>query len=306
MIRVAPEVKEALGQAQPVVALETSVVAQGLPHPINLEAARSCERIVRQGGAVPATIGIVDGEICVGLTADELRRVAEDPERAKIGARDLAPVLARRGTGGTTVSATCEVAVSAGIRVVATGGIGGVHRSASGQWDVSQDLWAISKCRVALVCAGAKSVLDVPKTLELLEALSVPVIGVGTNELPSFYSRGSGLHLDHRVDDVELAARMMLARLDHLGQGGLVFAVPVPEPDALPSADIEAQIEAAVALAERSGIQGQELTPFLLTEIARRTDGRSLAANLALLINNAGFAARLAVADARLRRSIRR
>jgi pseudouridine-5'-phosphate glycosidase len=305
VIRLSSQVKEALAHAQPVVALETSVVAQGLPHPKSLEAAASCERAIRECGAVPATIGVLEGEIWIGLTEDQLRSLAEHPACAKIGSRDLAPILARRGTGGTTVSATCEVAAYAGIRVFATGGIGGVHRSTLGQWDVSQDLWAISKSPIGVVCAGAKSVLDVPKTLEALEALGVPVVGVGTSEFPSFYSRGSGLHLDHRVDDVDLAARMMQARIDQLGQGGLVFAVPLPEQDALPAAEIEAEIEAAVMLANRNAIQGKELTPFLLAEIARRTDGKSLAANLALLVNNARFAARLAAADARSRRSIR-
>lgn len=301
MIRFSSEVEEALANRRAAVALETSVVAQGLPFPANLETAKSCEQAVRDGGAVPAAIGVIEGEVWVGLTADQMRRLAEDPDRMKIGSRDMAPALVRRASGGTTVSATCELAVSAGIRVFATGGIGGVHRGSSAHFDVSQDLFAISKSPVAVICAGAKSILDLPNTLEALESLGVLVVGVGTNEFPSFYSRRSGLRLDHRVDGVESAAEMMQARFDRLGQGGMVFALPVPERDALLSDEVEAQIQAAVALADRNGIRGHALTPFLLAEVARRTGGKSLAANRALLINTARFAGELAVADARLR-----
>ncbi len=301
MIRFSPEVEEALAGGLATVALETSVVAQGLPFPANLEAAKSCEQAVREGGAVPAAIGVIEGEVWVGLGADQMRRLAEDPDRMKIGSRDLAPAMVRRANGGTTVSATCELAASAGIRVFATGGIGGVHRGSSVHFDVSQDLFAISKSPVAVVCAGAKSILDLPNTLEALESLGVLIVGVGTDEFPSFYSRRSGLKLEHRVDGVEAAAEMMQARFDHLRQGGLVFALPVPERDALPADEMEVQINAAVALADRNGIRGQGLTPFLLAEIARQTGGKSLAANRALLIHTARFAGELAVADARLR-----
>jgi len=301
MIRFSPEVEEALAGGLATVALETSVVAQGLPFPANLEAAKSCEQAVREGGAVPAAIGVIEGEVWVGLGADQMRRLAEDPDRMKIGSRDLAPAMVRRANGGTTVSATCELAASAGIRVFATGGIGGVHRGSSVHFDVSQDLFAISKSPVAVVCAGAKSILDLPNTLEALESLGILVVGVGTDEFPSFYSRRSGLKLEHRVDGVEAAAEMMQARFDHLRQGGLVFALPVLERDALPADEMEVQINAAVALADRNGIRGQALTPFLLTEIARQTGGKSLAANRALLIHTARFAGELAVADAWLR-----
>jgi pseudouridylate synthase len=300
-MRFSPEVKEALSQGRPVVALETSVIAQGLPHPANLEAASACDRSVREAGAVPAAIGVIDGEIWIGLGFSQLQQLAEHPHRTKVGSRDLAPISAKHGTGGTTVSATCEVAAAAGIRVFATGGIGGVHRACAEHWDVSQDLWTISRCPVAVVCAGAKSVLDLPRTLEALEALGVPVIGVGTDDFPSFYSRGSGLRLDHRVDGAELAAKVMRARFDDGRQGGILFALPLPESAALECDEIEAHVQAAVLVAARSGIRGKELTPFLLSEVARRTNGRSLAANLALLAHNAGFAAELAAADARLR-----
>jgi pseudouridine-5'-phosphate glycosidase len=301
MIRFSPEVEEALAGGLATVALETSVVAQGLPFPANLETAKSCEQAVREGGAVPAAIGVIEGEVWVGLSADQMRRLAEDPDRMKIGSRDLAPAMVRRANGGTTVSATCELAASAGIRVFATGGIGGVHRGSSVHFDVSQDLFAISKSPVAVVCAGAKSILDLPNTLEALESLGILVVGVGTDEFPSFYSRRSGLKLEHRVDGVEAAAEMMQARFDRLRQGGIVFALPVPERDALPADEMEAQINAAVALADRNAIRGQGLTPFLLAEIARQTGGKSLAANRALLIHTARFAGELATADARLR-----
>ncbi len=301
MIRFSPEVEEALAGGLATVALETSVVAQGMPFPANLETAKSCEQAVRESGAVPAAIGVIKGEVWVGLSADQMRRLAEDPDRMKIGSRDLAPAMIRRANGGTTVSATCELAASAGIRVFATGGIGGVHRGSSVHFDVSQDLFAISKSPVAVVCAGAKSILDLPNTLEALESLGILVVGVGTDEFPSFYSRRSGLKLEHRVDGAEAAAEMMQARFDYLRQGGMVFALPVPEGDALPADEMEREIQAAVALADRNGIRGLALTPFLLAEIARRTGGKSLAANRALLIHTARFAGELAAADARLR-----
>jgi pseudouridine-5'-phosphate glycosidase len=302
MIQFGPEVKEALASRAPVVALETSVVAQGLPRPINVEAMQRCEEAVREVGAVAAPIGVIDGRIWVGLTTAQISRLADDLRCCKVGARDLAPVIAKGGTGGTTVSATCAIAHSAGIRIFATGGIGGVHRG-SEQWDVSQDLWAISRFSVAVVCAGAKSLLDLPRTLEVLEALGVPVIGVGTSELPSFYGRTSGLTLEHRVDDADEACRMMHVRLDVLGHGGLLFALPVPEAAAIPRAELEAYLEAALALAAASRIRGQQVTPFLLAEMARRSGGKTVEANLALLVNNARFAAQLAVADARSRSS---
>ncbi len=301
MIRISPEVEDALARGLPVVALETSVVAQGLPPPLNLESQADCERVVREGGAVPAPIGVIDGEIWVGLSAEQTRRLAEDPQRRKIASRDLAAAVCARLTGGTTVSATSEVAAARGIRVFATGGIGGVHRASSVRFDISQDLWAISRSPVAIVCAGAKSLLDLPSTLEALEALAVPVVGVGTGEFPSFYSRSSGLALEHRVEDAAGAAQMMQARFDRLRQGGIVFALPLPEQDALPAAEVDRHIEAALRLASEREIHGKELTPFLLAEVARRSGGKSLAANRALLVHNARFAAELAVADAQLR-----
>jgi pseudouridine-5'-phosphate glycosidase len=297
--RYSDEVRRALDAKAPLVALETSVVAQGLPYPDNLGAARACEEAVRRAGAVPAPIAVVDGEVWIGLEEASLRRLAEGKERLmKLGSRDLAVAVALKASGGTTVSATCELAAAAGIRVFATGGLGGVHRGVSEHWDISQDIGALARYPVAVVCAGAKSVLDLPKTMEALETAGVPVIGVGTHELPSFYSRSSGMPLEHRVEDAATAARIVRAR-GELGQGGLVFALPPPEEVALPREDVELYIAAALAEAERQGIRGKAVTPFLLSDMAKRTGGKSLKANLALLTNNSRFAGELAVALAR-------
>lgn len=299
-LRFSEEVRRALKAGQPLVALETSVVAQGLPYPDNLAAARACEEAIRRAGAVPAATAIIDGQLCIGLEEPEMRRLAEGKERLlKLGSRDLSVAMATRATGGTTVSATCEMAAAAGIRVFSTGGIGGVHRGASEHFDISQDIAALARFPVAVVCAGAKSVLDLPKTMELLEAAGVPVIGVGTDELPSFYSRGSGIPLEHRADDVDTAARIARARFESLKQGGVLYTVPPPEETSLPRNEVELHIAATLADADRQGIRGKAVTPFLLSEMAKRTGGKTLKANLALLINNARFAGQLAVAYAR-------
>ncbi|QDF04838.1 pseudouridine-5'-phosphate glycosidase [Myxococcus xanthus] len=299
-LRFSEEVRRALEAGQPLVALETSVVAQGLPYPDNLAAARACEEAIRRAGAVPAATAIIDGQLCIGLEEPEMRRLAEGKERLlKVGSRDLAIAMATRATGGTTVSATCEMAAAAGIRVFSTGGIGGVHRGASEHFDISQDIAALARFPVAVVCAGAKSVLDLPKTMELLETAGVPVIGVGTDELPSFYSRGSGIPLEHRADDVDTAARIARARFESLKQGGVLYTVPPPEETSLPRNEVELHIAATLADADRQGIRGKAVTPFLLTEMAKRTGGKTLKANLALLTNNARFAGQLAVAYAR-------
>ncbi|QDE90262.1 pseudouridine-5-phosphate glycosidase [Myxococcus xanthus] len=299
-LRFSEEVRRALEAGQPLVALETSVVAQGLPYPDNLAAARACEEAIRRAGAVPAATAIIDGQLCVGLEEPEMRRLAEGKERLlKVASRDFAVAMATRATGGTTVSATCEMAAAAGIRVFSTGGIGGVHRGASEHFDISQDIAALARFPVAVVCAGAKSVLDLPKTMELLETAGVPVIGVGTDELPSFYSRGSGIPLEHRADDVDTAARIARARFESLKQGGVLYTVPPPEETSLPRNEVELHIAATLADADRQGIRGKGVTPFLLSEMAKRTGGKTLKANLALLTNNARFAGQLAVAYAR-------
>ncbi|MCI0570701.1 MAG: pseudouridine-5'-phosphate glycosidase [Myxococcaceae bacterium] len=293
------EVQEARAEGRPLVALETSVVAQGLPYPQNLEAARACEEAVRRAGATPAAIAVLDGRIHVGLSAGEMRGLAQPgPVRMKVGSRDLAVAMARGATGGTTVSATCEVAAAADIHVFATGGIGGVHRGVEEHLDVSQDLGAIARFPVAVVCAGAKSVLDIPKTLELLETLGVPVLGVGTHEFPAFYSRTSGQVLEHAVADAREAAAIARVRFGRLHQGGLLLALPPPEETSLPRDEVERLILVALSGAKRQGVRGKAVTPFLLAELAARSGGKSLVANLALLEANARFAGEVAVAYA--------
>jgi pseudouridine-5'-phosphate glycosidase len=300
-LELGEEVRRARQSGAALVALETSVVAQGLPYPENLRAAEICEAAVREAGAVPAAIAVLDGEIHVGLSGERLRRLAEGKDRMlKLGSRDLPAAVVGKGSGGTTVSATMEIAARAGIRVFATGGIGGVHRGVAEQMDVSQDLWALSRFPVAAVCAGAKSVLDLAKTLEALETVGVPVVGVGTDDFPSFFSRTSGLALEHRVETAEEGARWMRARFDELGQeGGMVFAVPPPEETALEREGVERVLAEALAEAEARGVRGKAVTPFLLGELNRRTGGKTLQANLALLQRNARFAGELAVAYGR-------
>ncbi len=292
------EVQRAKKKNAPLVALETSVLAQGLPYPRNVEAARRCEAAVREAGATPAAMAVIDGVLHVGIDDAQTELLATGKGLLKLGSRDLAIAVAQKRTGGTTVSATCEMAARAGIGVFATGGLGGVHRGVAEDLDISQDLPAIARWPIAVVCAGAKSVLDLPKTLELLETLGVPVIGVGTNELPGFYSRETGLTLEHSVPNARAAAEIVKAR-QALEQGGLIFAVPPPEKTSLPRAEIEKHLKAALALGKQKGVSGKAATPFLLGEMVRRTKGRTLEANLALLENNARFAGQLAVAAKR-------
>jgi pseudouridine-5'-phosphate glycosidase len=293
-LAVHPEVAAALAARRAVVALESTVIAHGLPRPQNLAAARALEEEVRGLGSTPATIAIADGQAVVGADDAMLVRLAEDPAVAKVSLRDLAPVLARRGVGATTVAATVEIAARAGIAVMATGGIGGVHRGAERSFDESADLEAISRHPVCVVCAGAKLVLDLALTLERLETLGVPVVGYGTDELPAFYVRSSGLPLSHRVDDALAAARV--AREQLARGGGIVIAVPIAAGDALDPREAEAEIARALERAERQSIRGAALTPFLLGELSDATGGRSLAANLSLLRQNARIAAQIALA----------
>jgi pseudouridine-5'-phosphate glycosidase len=294
-LRFSRAVREARRHRRPLVALESSVLAQGLPWPHNLEAARRCEAAIRDEGAVPATTAVLDGVLRVGLEAAELERLASGEGLIKVGSRDLSIAIAQRLTGGTTVSATCELAASAGIAVFSTGGVGGVHRGLSEVLDISQDLPALARFPVAVVCAGAKSVLDLPRTLELLETLGVPVVGVGTQELPGFYSRTTGIRLEHSVANAQQAAQVVAAQRA-LGHGGLVLALPPPARTALAQAEVERHLVAALGLAKRKKVRGKQVTPFLLAQLVRRTAGKSLTANLALLVNNARFAAKVAVA----------
>ena len=293
-LAVHPEVAAALAARRAVVALESTVIAHGLPRPQNLEVARALEEEVRGLGSMPATIAIADGQAVVGADDALLMRLAEGTAVAKVSLRDLAPVLARRGLGATTVAATVEIAARAGISVMATGGIGGVHRGAERSFDESADLEAIARHPVCVVCAGAKLVLDLALTLERLETLGVPVVGYGTDELPAFYVRSSGLRLLHRVDDALAAARV--AR-EQLARGaGIVIAVPIAAGDALDRREAEAEVARALQNAERQGVRGAALTPFLLGQVSEATRGRSLAANLSLLRGNARIAAQIALA----------
>jgi pseudouridine-5'-phosphate glycosidase len=295
MIQLADEVAVALRSRKPVVALETSVVAQGLPPPHNLEAARLCAAAVRTAGAVPAAIAIIDGDVFIGCGEKELQRLADGPA-AKAGARDVAALCAQKRTAGTTVSATCFLAERVGIRVFATGGIGGVHRRLDPRDppDVSADLLEISRRRVCVVCAGPKAILDLPATSEQLETLGVPVWGLGTSELPAFFTDGSGIALEHAFADARAVAFALQHHWDVLeSSGGVLVTVPPPSP--LPRAEVEQALQAALVEAAARKLPGKEVTPFLLSSLARATGGRSRTANVELLENNARAAAAIAI-----------
>lgn len=278
------------------MALETAVVAHGLPPPENLEAARSVEAAVSEEGAVPATVGVLDGRALVGLADRELRRFAEAGDAVKASTRDLAAAVSGGRIGATTVAATAHLAVRAGIGVVATGGIGGVHRGGLDSLDISADLTELGRSPVTVVCAGAKAVLDLPRTLEALETLGVPVVGFGTDELPAFYAVESGLRLEHRVETPEEAAEVIRTHRALDLPGGIVFAVRPPEEVALSRGELEALVDRALAEAAAAGVAGKAVTPFLLSALARLSEGRTLEANVALLERNARVAARIAVA----------
>jgi len=291
MFKLSLEVSRAILNGQPVVALESTVITHGLPRPQNLELAQALEAIVREAGAVPATIAVTDGELCVGLEPVQLEALATNSNVRKLSTRDLAAAVAQKASGGTTVAATLRIAASARIRVFATGGIGGVHRGS--QWDISADLPELARQPLVLVCAGAKAILDLPATLEQFETLGVPVVGYGTNAYPAFYSIDSGLPTSDRVEDAAEAAA--LARTHwQLGGGGILLAAPPPAQTAIPRAEVEAWIVQAQAEADAQGIRGQAVSPFLLARVAELSGGRSLQANLALLKNNAWIAAGVA------------
>jgi len=294
MISIASGVAQAITEGSGVVALESTVIAHGLPAPRNLETAAGCESAVRAAGAIPATIGLIEGRPVIGLDSDQIRAIAGRSDVAKVNLSNLARIIATGGWGATTVAATLHLAHRAGIGVFATGGIGGVHRGAEQSFDISSDLTALAACPVVTVCAGAKSILDLPRTLEALETLGVPVVGYRTSELPAFYSRSSGLELDLRADrPAEIAA---LARTHReLGfKTAILVVVPVPAEDEVPAAEIGSTIDEALDAAAAEAITGKALTPFLLARIAERTEGRSLRANISLLLNNARVAGEIA------------
>lgn len=285
----------ALTAGGPVVALESTIITHGMPYPENLGMANDVEDIVRSRGATPATIAVIDGVIRVGLDRPALEALAKRTESAKISRRDLSALLVRKQTGGTTVAATMAAAALAGIAIFATGGIGGVHRGAAQTFDISADLTELAKTPVAVVCAGAKSILDLAKTLEYLETRGVPVLGYGTDEFPAFFTRRSGLPVDHRFDTAHQLAEV-IATQRRLGfHEGILIANPIPTRDAMPVEEIEARIARAVADAEAGGISRKDLTPYLLARINELTGGTSLTANIALVKNNAALAADIAV-----------
>lgn len=291
------EVATALAERRPVVALESSLIAQGLPAPHNLETAIASEQAVRDEGAVPATTAIEGGKLLVGCPTPLLERLAEPSSGArKAGSRDLAPLIASGALASTTVSAVARAAAIAGIPLLATGGIGGVHRGAAASFDVSSDIDELASTRVAVVCSGAKSILDLPATLELLETRRVPVIGIGVDELPAFYATSSGLRLAHRVDSPDDAAGVLAVHLAIEGSAGILFVQPPPAELAIPGDEVAGWIEIANVEAGERGIRGGGVTPYVLARLGELSEGRTLRTNIGLIVNNARMAARVAVA----------
>ena len=298
---VNPEVAEALASGKPVVALESTIISHGMPYPQNVETALKVEQIIRENGAVPATIAIIGGRLKAGLTAEEIEYFGKKGLAIhKASRRDLAVLCARGEDGATTVATTMIIAHMAGIKIFATGGIGGVHRGAEVTMDISADLEELGQTPVMVVCAGAKSILDLGLTLEYLETKGVPVIGFGTKELPAFYTRTSGFQVDYRMDTVEDMAAAFKAQHDLGMKGGMLVANPIPEEYAMPLEVINAAIDQAIAESVKKGIHGKETTPFLLARVAELTGGDSLASNIRLVFNNAKVAAQTAAAYAAL------
>ena len=296
MLDYSDEVAEARANGAAIVALESTIISHGLPWPDNLETAKRLEATVREAGAVPATIAVLDGVVKIGLDEEELLRLAKpDSDIQKLSRRDLPQILAQKGHGATTVAATMIMAQKAGIRIFATGGIGGVHRGAQQNFDISADLQELAKSDVAVVCAGPKAILDLPLTLEYLETLGVPVIGYQTDELPAFWSRTSGLRLTSRAETPAEIAAMLSTKWSFGLAGGAVIMNPVPEADAIDEADISSAIDTALAMADEQAISGKDLTPFLLGQMVTLTGGDTLKTNIALVVNNAMLAASIAV-----------
>jgi len=291
-IRVSEEVSVAIDQHQPVVALESTVIAHGLPYPQNLETALKCEAIVRESGAIPATIAVFGGEFCVGLDREQLQRLATDKNIRKISRRDLTIAVANKLDCATTVATTAFIAYRAGIRIFATGGIGGVHRGFSA--DVSADLPELAQTPITVVCSGAKIVLDLPATREWLETHGITVLGWQCDEMPAFYSRSSGLSVDERVDSAEEVAAIAAARDGLDLKSSVLVTVPVPGEFEIDREELETILAEALKLADENGIHGKEITPFLLAQMSEKSGGRTLGANIALLQNNARVAAEIA------------
>jgi pseudouridine-5'-phosphate glycosidase len=294
-LKISPGIQAKLDQGKPVVALESTVITHGLPKPINLDLANQMEDQVRSVEVEPATIALLDGNVCVGLSGEEMEQLALATDAVKISLRDLGIAIAKGESGGTTVAATMNIAHRVGIRTFATGGIGGVHQGESG--DVSTDLTEISRTPLAVVCSGAKSILDLPKTMEWLETAGVPVIGWQTSEFPAFFSRTSGLGVTSRADSVAEVVELLVVHWE-LGFGGVLVCVPCPEESAIPMDDVEAILEQALMESQKRAVHGKELTPFLLRQMSELSLGSTQKANLALLRNNAYIAAQIAKAIA--------
>ncbi|MDO4566651.1 MAG: pseudouridine-5'-phosphate glycosidase [Oscillospiraceae bacterium] len=299
-LSIAPEIAAAVEKKLPVVALESTILSHGMPYPQNVEFAHRVEEIVRAEGAVPATTAIIGGKLKVGLNAAELELMCRAENVGKVSRRDVAVYLASGRTGATTVATTMLIAALAGIKIFATGGIGGVHRGAAETMDISADLQELAHTPVAVVGAGAKSLLDIGLTLEYLETMGVPVIGVGTEDFPAFYCRKSGYKLDYAASGPEEIARILKTKWDLGLEGGALIANPIPEEYELDFEEMEAVINRALALAEEKGVRGKDTTPFLLTHIKEMTEGVSFASNLELAYNNARVASRIAAALSRL------
>lgn len=296
-IKVNPEVEAAVREGRPVVALESTIISHGMPYPQNVETALQVESIVREHGAVPATIGIIDGVGIVGMNPEEIEAFGKKgQEIPKVSRRDLATIIAKGSWGATTVATTMILANLAGVEFFVTGGIGGVHRGAELTFDVSADLEELARTNVTVICAGAKAILDLPKTLEVLETKGVPVLGYGTDELPAFYTRHSGLGVDARVDSPEETAAIIRAKRELGLDGGVLITNPIPEEDSMDPEAINKVIEEALKEMDEKGIKGKECTPFLLAKVAEITGGDSLAANIKLVFNNAAVGTEIAKA----------
>ena len=293
-MKINPLVLEALKNNQPVVALESTIISHGMPYPKNVETALRVEQVIKDHGAVPATIGIINGEPIVGMTADEIELFGKTPGIKKASRRDLPVIYAKKLWAATTVASTMIIAAQAGIEVFVTGGIGGVHRGAQETMDISADLQELAKTNVTVICAGAKAILDLPLTLEYLETMGVPVLGYKTSELPAFYTSHSGLNVDYQIDSPKEAADIILEKRKNNLTGGILITNPIPDEFAMDSDIINTAIEKALKMADEQGIKGKEITPFLLKTIVELTGGDSLESNIHLVLNNAAVGVEIA------------
>ena len=294
-VRINPEVEKALKEHKPVIALESTIISHGMPYPQNVETAMKVESIIREHGGVPATVGLVDGEGVVGLTPEEIEEMGKrGMSIPKVSRRDLPMIIAEKSWGATTVATTMILASMAGVEFFVTGGIGGVHRGAESTFDISADLEELGRTNVTVICAGAKAILDLPKTLEVLETKGVPVLGYQTSELPAFYTRTSGLKVDYAIKDAKDAANIVKAKRNLGLNGGILITNPIPEQYSMDPEVINKVIDEAIKEMDEKGIKGKQCTPFLLAKIAEITEGKSLAANIQLVFNNAAVGTEIA------------